>query len=157
MLTKPLNLPWKVLTNWYITLFCTSKLDLVIFQELLLIHGAYSWFQGWSQYVILITALDLSYKVHTTWYITILCRTNIDNYRFGHHSLTLPDTWRIFLTPRMICISIFDHIIGLSNKVHTHWYITFLCSLKIYKSKSGYHSGPLPDPWSISYIFHPSL
>ena len=54
------------------------KVDLVILWELFLIHEGSSWFKDpWCPYVILITPLNLFHKVHTNWYILLLCSNKI--------------------------------------------------------------------------------
>ena len=95
------------------------------------------------------TSLDLPCKVHTHWYITILCSSIIDNTRSGHLSRTLPDPWRIILIPRTMSINNFDDTIGFvlqsTYKLLNH---TF-CSSKFYKSRSGHPLRTLTDPWRI--------
>ena len=66
----------------------------------------------------------------------------------GHTWGTLPDPWRIFLTPRMMSINNFDHIIGFVSQ--SRYKLMYHTSVD--KSKSGHLSGTLPDPWSIFLI-----
>ena len=79
--------------------------------------------------------------IHTSLYLKI---------RSGHLSGTFPNPWRIFLIPRMVFISDFDHSIEFSHKVHQNWYITLLCSTKILK-KLFWSSFRNPS-WSMEYV-----
>ena len=49
-----------------------------------LIHKGCSWLKGWHPKVFLTQPMDLSPKIHTIWYITLLCSLNTDQSRSGH-------------------------------------------------------------------------
>ena len=95
------------------------------------------------------TTLDLSCKVNTNWYITLLCSSKINKNISGNFSRTLPDPWKTFLILKIMSISDFDHTLDLSCKVHTNWYITLLCCSKFYKCGSGFPPGTNPDLYGI--------
>ena len=85
--------------------------------------------------MILIALLDLSHKVHTNWYMTLLCSSKIYKIKPGHLFRAPHYPWEVLFRPWNMSKSNFDHTID--------FYLNNI---------SGHLSGSLPDPWGIFLV-----